>query len=67
MTSRAPLPPKAEEVERQYGAEADLYAEVRADVAEAMGHKQDAEEWDKVKKQVDRAQGGEVRPRQART
>ena len=53
MGSRAPVPPKVESVERQFGEDADVYAEVRADTAKAMGLDDEAEAWDRVKSEVE--------------
>lgn len=55
MGSRTPLPPEADAVERQYGSDAELYAEVRADVAKASGREQDARQWDDVQSQIEQA------------
>jgi hypothetical protein len=52
MGSRAPAPPEADSVERQFGVNADLYAEVRADTAKALGFDDEAEVWDRVKSEV---------------
>ena len=54
MSSRAPVRPDVQKLHQQYGDESALYADVRADVAEALGDKEDAEEWDRVKDQVEK-------------
>jgi hypothetical protein len=54
INSRRPLPPDPDAVERQYGEDAELYAEVRAETAAATGLEEGSEEWRKVQAEIDR-------------
>lgn len=53
MSSRTPPPPKADQVEEQYGVNARLYAEVRAGAAEATGEDRESAEWDEVRAEIE--------------
>ena len=66
MESRAPAPPTLDNVQRQFGEDADLYADVRAETAKAIGLEDEAETWTDVKTKIakqgpaiDRDEGGE--------
>ena len=51
-TDRRPVGPRAEDVRRQYGTEAELYAQARAATAQAMGLDADAQQWERVQEDV---------------
>ena len=61
MGSRTPAQPQADNVERQFGNEAELYAEVRADTAKAMGLDDEADAWAKVQAEIGR-EGNSTNP-----
>ena len=58
INSRRPLPPDPDAVERQYGEDAELYAEVRAEAAAASGLEKNSKEWRKVRAEIDGDDGG---------
>jgi hypothetical protein len=59
INSRRPLPPDPDAVEQQYGEDAELYAEVRAETAAATGLEESSEEWRKVEAKIDHDDGAD--------
>lgn len=59
MTNRKPLPPDTEAVKEQFGADARLYAEGRAETAKALGFADEAEKWDRVSEEIGPSQDQE--------
>ena len=51
--ARAPLPPNPDAIERQYGEDAELYAEVRSETAAAMGRENEAREWKEAQAEIE--------------
>lgn len=53
-SGRAPVSPDIDAVKKQYGEDAELYAEVRAETARAIGREGAAKQWEDVEADVGR-------------
>lgn len=57
--ARTPLAPDPDAIERQYGEDAELYAEVRADTAAALGRHDAVRQWEEAQADIERESAGE--------